>query len=101
MTQTVVLQSNLKLQQVAYVSDLLADAIRKGGKVELSIPDDAQADLSFVQLVESARILAAEKGVGMTVASPVKGMLLDVLQRGGFLADGHPSAAFWLCGEDA
>ena len=66
-------------------------------EIILDIPADAEADLSFVQLVESARMDARAAGKTMRLAAPATGSVLKVLQRGGFVdvltAD---DAQFWL-----
>ena len=65
--------------------------------ITLDIPAEAEADLSFVQLVESARIDARVAGKTLRLMAPATGSVLKVLQRGGFIdvlsAD---DAQFWL-----
>jgi hypothetical protein len=95
-TRKTILQSNLRLQQMTTVRDGLIAAFEAGDDIELSLAADAQTDLSFVQLVESARKLAVKKGIRLTMAAPATGELAQTLQRGGFLDAGTSSAAFWL-----
>lgn len=51
-------------------------------------------DLTFVQLIESARRSASKDGKRLTMAAPLPPVLRDLLERGGFLSAGD-SASFW------
>ncbi|GAA0562345.1 STAS domain-containing protein [Rhizomicrobium electricum] len=53
-----------------------------------------EADLSVVQLVESARQTAARDGKKICIAGPLPVSLRDVLVRGGFL-NSPEDALFW------
>lgn len=65
--------------------------------VVLDLADAPEVDLSFVQLVESARLYAAAHGKALTLAQPASGPLLDVLGRAGFIdTASHEDAQFWL-----
>jgi hypothetical protein len=65
--------------------------------IVLDIPAEAEADLSFVQLVESARMDARAAGKTLRLNAPVTGSVLKVLQRGGFIdALSADDAQFWL-----
>jgi STAS domain len=70
-------------------------ALEAGDQVVLNVPSDAAVDLSFVQLVESARIYAGRKGCSISLATPAEGVLLDVLQAAGFLKT-RETTSFWL-----
>jgi hypothetical protein len=82
------------------ISDLHANItarLQGSNSVVLDIPSDAEADLSFVQLVESARVHAKSAGKSLTLASPAGGSVLKVLQRGGFIdAFTVEDAQFWF-----
>lgn len=99
MSETIVLPDSLRLPQMVEIQTLLAAALEKNATLELSVPDGAQADLSFVQLIEAARSSAGERASKLRLTAPAKGTLLDVLKRGGFLEEASPSADFWLCKE--
>lgn len=62
----------------------------------LDLSGVTSADLSFVQLIESARASCARQGAAARLAGPADGALRDVLERGGFLdpADGE-RVQFW------
>lgn len=63
------------------------------------VADDAAVDLTFVQLMESARRTARDGGRSFSLAAPATGPLLETLERGGFLAgDDTARREFWLMG---
>ena len=65
--------------------------------VKIALADDCQADISFIQLVEAARIYAGTAGKDLTLAQPAEGSVLDVLKRSGFLEGmSAEDAKFWL-----
>jgi hypothetical protein len=75
----------------------LLSALTANPSVSLDIAEDAQIDLSFLQLVEAARIYAATSGRQIALAKPASGTLHDLLERSGFLQDMLPDDAnFWL-----
>jgi hypothetical protein len=82
------------------ISDLYADIawrLLSNKAVVLDVPADAEADLSFVQLVEAARVHAKSSGKSLRLSSPAGGSVLRVLERGGFLeAFSAEDAKFWL-----
>jgi hypothetical protein len=74
----------------------LSDALRDHGEVLLEASELTEVDLTFVQVVESARRTAKAAGKRFGLSAPASGGLLEVLQRGGFLQP--PSGqGFWLC----
>lgn len=65
--------------------------------IEIDIAGVTDADLTLVQLIESARRSAALSGTPLRLSAPASGAVLALLQRGGFLGDEDPQrAAFWL-----
>lgn len=74
----------------------LLDAYRNSDGVVLDLSDLADVDLTFVQLIEAARRTAAADGKAIALAAPAMGVLLDTLERGGFLRSKQDNA-FWLC----
>ena len=90
---------NVTISNIRQVHDDISTAMAEGESLILDVEAIAETDLTFVQLVESARRKAEETGVSLTLRHPAAGPLLEVLQRGGFL-DGNTSdrAKFWLQG---
>jgi hypothetical protein len=67
------------------------------GSIVLEIPEKAEADLSFVQLVEAARRHAKANEKAIALAAPANGHILRVLERAGFLeAFNDEDTKFWL-----
>lgn len=93
----VLLPASLTLRSVATTRDAILAAIEKSGQTVIDLPAEAQVDLSFVQLLESARIHATSAGKQISLSRPADGVLLDTLRRGGFL-EGMTAedAQFWL-----
>jgi ABC-type transporter Mla MlaB component len=63
----------------------LSAAVAAGGDLVVDVSGVTGADLSFVQLLESARASSAQQGATVRLAQPADGALRDVLDRGGFL----------------
>jgi hypothetical protein len=86
------------LRQIQEARSRLQGALAKGSELDLKLTKVADADLSFVQLVEAARAAAAAAGGRLALTSPAQGRLLEVLELGGFLSSADPTrAAFWTC----
>jgi hypothetical protein len=77
----------------------LGAVLRQDGSVVMDISGVSETDLTFVQLIESARRKAAETGRDFALRHPADGAVLEVLRRGGFLDDDTSDRAkFWLQG---
>jgi hypothetical protein len=77
--------------------DLILAAFAEKDHVRLALDEDAAVDLSFVQLIESARRHAEIQGKTIRLARPAGANVRRVLERGGFLSPSAPDAAgFWL-----
>lgn len=87
--------SNLAdIQSIGQIHEDLTKAFAKGGDVRLTLDAVAEADLTFVQLVESARRFATSQGRSFAV-TPAPDTLRDLLDRGGFVARPE-DRSFWL-----
>jgi hypothetical protein len=84
------------IQTIKQLHGELRAGFAGSGGVTVDASAIGEVDLTFVQLIESARRTAAESGRQFTLSAPVDGELLEVLQRGGFLATAD-GAAFWRC----
>jgi MFS superfamily sulfate permease-like transporter len=87
----------LSIRNVSDLHTKISDVFRNNNEIIFEIPASAEADLSFVQLVESARRQAKTEGKSLRLSSPVGERVLKVLERAGlaetFTAD---DARFWL-----
>ncbi|MDB5457130.1 MAG: sulfate transporter/antisigma-factor antagonist [Caulobacter sp.] len=79
-------------------ADLLA-ALKKKKIVKLDVSGVIESDLTFIQLIESARAYAAQNGRQLSLSAPVGAPLRQILERGGFLDDAASDRTkFWLQG---
>ena len=84
---------------VLQAQEKLRAAMGRVGPVVVNIDDASEIDLTFIQLMESARRKAAETGRDFRLRHPAGGAALEVLRRGGFLDDETSERAkFWLQG---
>ena len=91
------LPQNLTVRSINAVHQALLQSIGENAATTLGLEEDCQIDISFVQLVESARIYAGKVGKHISLAEPARGPLLGVLERGGFLEGmSAEDAKFWL-----
>jgi len=95
--QPVTLPDKLNIKNIINVYEMLHQNIKSGKSILISIPDGAEADLSFIQLIESARIQAKSSGTHVLMSKPAEGSVLSVLKRGGFSETFSPEdKKFWL-----
>lgn len=74
---------------------LSAELSLRPAELLLSVAADAAVDLTFIQLIESARHSARQGGLSLALAEPAAGHLEEALRRGGFL-QAADDRAFWL-----
>jgi ABC-type transporter Mla MlaB component len=90
----------LTVRHADQIHESFVDALRQSRHVVVDCAQASQVDLSFVQLVLSARRTAEAAGKRLSLAEPAAGDLLDVLRRAGLAA--APGAAaipgqdFWF-----
>lgn len=91
------LPQNLTVRAIGTVRQEMLQLIDNNKSTTIAIATDCQVDISFVQLMEAARIYAGSAGKKIALAEPANGPVLDVLKRSGFL-EGMSSddAKFWL-----
>lgn len=96
-SESISLPNILSIRNISEIYQSMTLKLRDGKMLVLEVADDAEADLSFVQLVESARMEAKASGKTLRLSSPASGSVLKVLQRGGFVdAFTAEDAQFWL-----
>lgn len=89
--------ADLTLRNIAEHHESLLAAMQTSNSVCIDFPDSYQADVSLLQLLESARILASTCGKSITLSKPASGNLRDILRRAGFLEQMTPEDRnFWL-----
>ncbi|MCJ8519995.1 hypothetical protein ABID21_002989 [Pseudorhizobium tarimense] len=91
------LPENLTMRSAAEIKSLLLDSLGRHAATELDVAERAPVDLSFVQIVEAARISFASAEKGLRLAKPASGTLLSVLERGGIIDTMNINdRQFWL-----
>ncbi|KJF73718.1 hypothetical protein [Agrobacterium arsenijevicii] len=95
--ETLKLPQALSIRSIAAAHGLLLDHLRDTDRLVVEVPEDADADLSFVQLMEASRNFAAQNNKTITLKEPAGGQVLQTLRRGGFLSRmDAASRQFWL-----
>jgi anti-anti-sigma regulatory factor len=81
---TIVINGEQTVRTVGDLRERLLEALAPGAATILDIEEVSEADLAFVQLVESARRHAAAVGadLGLTASAPAS--VREVLDRAGF-----------------
>ena len=89
--------SQLTIRSITDQHHNLLSKIDGSQSLTLDIPDDAEIDISFLQLLESARLYAQSAGKTLDLKSPASAALLDALTRCGWLTNNHQDTRrFWL-----
>ena len=88
----------LTIRSIGEAHQRLSEALAEHGSVVARVAQDAVIDLTFVQLIESARRSAQADGRAFAMAAPAEGSLRETLQRGGFLGEAA-GREFWLQGD--
>ncbi len=83
------------IRTIAECHGRLLEAMKGNEVVHVDLAALAEADLTFVQLIESARRFASYAGMTISLSAPAGTDLCEILRRGGFL-NAPESRAFWL-----
>ncbi|MBB4191578.1 hypothetical protein GGE45_001108 [Rhizobium aethiopicum] len=95
--ESITLPALLNIRHAAELHTKLIGAFRSKDTILFSIPADAEADLSFIQLIEAARRQAKVAGKTLNLSSPASGSVLKVLERAGFIESfDQEDLKFWL-----
>ena len=84
----------LTIRQAPQLKRMILDVMKEHPSVSLRLPQRSAVDLSFIQLVEAARIYASRNGLGLSLARPAAGDLLELVEAVGHDPDAQK---FWLC----
>lgn len=91
------LEGPLTIRQAATLKEQLLAGLATADAVALEIAATSEADLSFIQLVESARLHASLHDKQLRLSRPVEGQVRETLERAGLTAAMSPeSREFWL-----
>lgn len=94
---TLRLPPSLSIRNAHAVREQLLSGLSDNNSVIIDIPEGADADLSFIQVVEASRRHAQTYGKSIALKNPAGGRVLETLRRGGFLSDMDAAACqFWF-----
>ncbi|PDS32810.1 STAS domain-containing protein [Rhizobium phaseoli] len=95
--ESINLPEALSIRTVSELYSKFADAFQGRDTIVIGIPESAEADLSFIQLIESSRRQAKAEGKTFKLSAPVRGSVLKVLDRAGFIDSfDQEDSKFWL-----
>jgi hypothetical protein len=93
---------NLCVSDIRASYSTIVEAMEGSSSLQLAIPADASVDLSFLQIVEAARLKSNEQGKSLSLLEPASGELRRALDRSGLLTAATISdRSFWLHEETA
>lgn len=93
---------NLCVSDIRSSYSTIVESIEGYSSIKLEIPDDVMVDLSFLQVIEAARLKANEQGKSLFLLEPASGELRRALDRSGLLtAATVTDRSFWLHEETA
>lgn len=96
-TQAIRLSGVASIRSIGRHHDVLCATLSAGADVALDLGDIEDADLSFIQLIISARRSAQARGLSLTLSSPAPEPILQTLERGGFIGPAPDDRRhFWL-----
>lgn len=91
------LPENLTVRAILPVREDVLKFIDAHEAATIEFSDEVQVDISFIQMVEAARVYAGTAGKIIALAQPASGVLLETLRRSGFLEGmSDDDAKFWL-----
>ena len=87
---------DLTIQSIESVQDALRDALRRYQSFTVKVDAEALVDISFIQLLEAARLSARQARQQINLSASNNASLADTLDRGGFLEGADPEfLQFW------
>ena len=81
------LSGTIDIGSIRGAFEKIKEAARANKFLEIDIADVTEMDLTLIQLIESARLSAAQSGTEIRLSRPAQGLVLETLNRGGFLSD--------------
>ncbi|ACI56533.1 hypothetical protein GGI64_003928 [Rhizobium leguminosarum] len=95
--ESINLPDELSIRSASELYSKFTDEFHGKDTIVVSISESAEADLSFIQLIESARRQAKADGKTFKLSMPARGSVLKVLERAGFIETfDQEDASFWL-----
>ncbi|AIC28887.1 MULTISPECIES: STAS domain-containing protein [Rhizobium] len=95
--ESINLPDSLSIRSVSELYSKFTAEFHERDTIVVNIPESAEADLSFIQLIESSRRQAKADGKTFKLSTPARGSVLKVLERAGFIESfDHEDSKFWL-----
>lgn len=91
----VVIAGSACIEDAVNIRERLLAALQSFNPLVIDLAQIGDADISFIQLIESARRSAGAKGISLSLAQPANDALGHDLKRGGFLHRPE-DRSFWL-----
>ena len=82
------------IRQADDIAERLKQALATSDRIEIDCTEVTEVDVTFMQLILSARKSAEAAGKALTLSAPASGALLDAVTICG--AQDGPRANFWL-----
>jgi anti-anti-sigma regulatory factor len=89
------LTDSVDIRAIGEARQRMVDAFGRGAPIEIDLAGVSDVDLTGLQLIESARKTAAQRGLGIRLSAPAPGPVLETLRRGGFLTGDAARLDFW------
>ena len=90
-------EEKINIRTIAQVHSDFLSACKDSDSIEIDLGECADLDLSFIQLIESARIFAATAGKSIALSKPANVAVATVLTRAGLLENfTAEDEKFWL-----
>jgi hypothetical protein len=94
---SLLLPANLTVRAITSAREDMLAFIDTHQAATIALADDVQVDISFIQMIEAARIYAGTAGKRIALSQPASGALLETLRRSGFLEGmSIEDSKFWL-----
>lgn len=94
---TIACRPDSGLAAAAELAESLRHGLAEASEVVIDTAPVAAADISFVQVIESARLTAAATGAALRLAAPAGPALRAVIEAAGLLWAQDPAdLAFWF-----
>ena len=100
MVPSITCAASVSLRTVESLRLALLDSFSQDSAIEVDASAVADADLSFIQLIEAARVHAKSHDISFRLTSPANAVVTALLTRAGFLAESKADDIdFWFHGD--
>jgi len=102
MVPSITCAASVSLRSVESLRLALLDGFSQDSAIEVDASAVTDADLSFIQLIEAARVHAKHQNLSFRLNSPANAVVTALLTRAGFLTEPNADDIdFWFHGDRA